>query len=211
MAVGSYIVRISNAKGLSNSVSFTVQANTPAITSIVPNPAKQGAVITINGLDFTATGNDLQVSNDGGKTFYSQGKINSNGTSITFTIPPAIAVWVGSHFLRVSNANGTSNSVPLTVNNPKVAPSNLVARMSTTIGKVNLSWTDNSTIESGFQIERAVDANSSSFSVIATSKANTVSYIDDLNTVTLPSNSEAYRVRAVFLTVHSPITVMWLR
>jgi|GEM_PF-2158561 len=44
------------------------------------------------------------------------------------------------------------------------------------LGKITLSWADNSTVEDGFKIERSTDG--SSFSQIATAGANTTSYTD---------------------------------
>jgi hypothetical protein len=43
-------------------------------------------------------------------------------------------------------------------------------------GQVNLTWTDNSNNETGFQVERST--NGSTFAVIATTAANTTSYRD---------------------------------
>jgi hypothetical protein len=70
------------------------------------------------------------------------------------------------------------------------APSGLVAT-AVSRSRINLSWTDNSTNESGFRIERST--NGTSFSQIATVGANTTSYAS----TGLQSNRiYYYRVRA---------------
>lgn len=75
---------------------------------------------------------------------------------------------------------------------PPAAPTGLqLTSVSST--RIDLSWTDNSNNESGFQIERA-PGGSSSFVLIATTISNTTSYQDHGLT---PSTPYTYRVRAV--------------
>jgi len=59
--------------------------------------------------------------------------------------------------------------------------------------QVNLSWSENSTNEDGFQIERCAGAGCASFAKIAETGANATSYID---TPVSSSTSYSYRVRA---------------
>lgn len=66
-------------------------------------------------------------------------------------------------------------SAPASTPNPD-APSHLVA-LSPVAGKVSLSWNDNSTNETGFQIWRST--NGTSFTMIATAAANSNAYADN--------------------------------
>jgi fibronectin type 3 domain-containing protein len=62
---------------------------------------------------------------------------------------------------------------------PPTAPINLTASVSS--NRVNLAWTDRSTDETGFQIERS--ANGTTFTVLTTTAANVTSYTDSSVTV----------------------------
>ncbi len=72
---------------------------------------------------------------------------------------------------------------------PFAAPGNLKA--SGAKSKATLSWTDNSSVEGGFYVERAISG-SSSFSRIATLGPNSRSYSD----ANLAKGSYNYRVQA---------------
>lgn len=91
-----------------------------------------------------------------------------------------------------SNNGRASASTTNVVPPPPTAPTTL----SLTIvsgSQINLSWTDNSTNETGFRIERCSGASCSSFAEIATTGANATSYS---NTGLTPGTSYTYRVRA---------------
>src|SRR6187551_3813778 len=72
-----------------------------------------------------------------------------------------------------------------------IVPGGLTASALSTSGIV-LNWTDNSTNETGFQIERSLTA-SSGFSLITTTAANTTSYI---SSGLVNSTKYFYRIRA---------------
>ncbi len=72
------------------------------------------------------------------------------------------------------------------------APSILTASAANTT-QINLSWTDNTSSETGFKIERCEGAGCSSFAEIAVVAANIVTYQD---TTVCNSTSYSYRVRA---------------
>jgi titin len=82
-----------------------------------------------------------------------------------------------------------SGSTPPT---PPAAPSGLTAQVVSS-GQINLAWTDNSTDEAGFYIERCSGLDCSNFAQIATVGANVTSYS---NTGLTASTSYSYRVRA---------------
>jgi FtsP/CotA-like multicopper oxidase with cupredoxin domain len=87
----------------------------------------------------------------------------------------------------------TVQSVPsaVMVVSPPAAPSNLTAVVAGPPLQVNLAWTDNSTDESGFRIERA--NGNGVFATIATVAANVTSYG---NATVLPGATYTYRVFA---------------
>lgn len=91
----------------------------------------------------------------------------------------------GGHFVSTFELNP----------NAPAAPSLLLA-LPTPAGKIALAWTDNSSNESGFKIERSVDG--LVFSEIASVGPNKVSYHD-----TAPPGPSYYRVRAFNAAGHS--------
>jgi hypothetical protein len=92
-----------------------------------------------------------------------------------------------------AGASSTSSTVNVTVTNPAAliaAPTNLVA-VAASRSKINLTWADNATNETGYQIERST--NGINFSLIATKAANVKSYTSS----SLVRNTRYYyRVRA---------------
>jgi hypothetical protein len=100
----------------------------------------------------------------------------------------SISVTVGSVTMTIPATGPVTN----------VAPSNLTAATTDQQeGETNLSWTDNSSNETGFTVERALAG--SSFTQIASLPANTTSYTDDGPSGGLPPETNfQYRVRAVF-------------
>jgi hypothetical protein len=99
--------------------------------------------------------------------------------------------------VRAANANGDSayssaaESMSATCPPPApAAPSGLTAVLSSS--SINLTWTDNSTTETGFKVERSANAGST-WSQIFLSAANAVSYSDSGLTC---GTTYVYRVRA---------------
>lgn len=76
-----------------------------------------------------------------------------------------------------------------------VAPSSLTATVSTTspTSSIVLTWTDGSSIETGFEIERRNVTASTSFALIATTTANVAGFTD---TGLASSTTYQYRIRA---------------
>ena len=98
--------------------------------------------------------------------------------------------------VRAFNAGGNSSytfpvaSVVMPVTVVPVAPSNLMASASSTTAVLN--WTDASTNEDGFAVERSLNDEFGSFTEIATTTRNVVTYTD----LDLTSGTYYYRVRA---------------
>lgn len=83
---------------------------------------------------------------------------------------------------------------------PPAAPSGLVAT-AVSASQINLAWTDNSTDETSFKIERCTGSGCADFAQIASVGANATSYS---NTGLQPSTTFSYRVRASNSGVDSP-------
>ena len=105
-----------------------------------------------------------------------------------------------SYSYRVLAYNSTGDSVysniasATTQASPTVpaAPSNLTAKVVSK-SQINLTWTDNSTNETGFKIERCTGTSCSNFAQIATVVANVTTYS---NTGLARNTAYKYRVRA---------------
>jgi GH18 family chitinase len=99
--------------------------------------------------------------------------------------------------VRAENAGGnsaysnTANATTQGTGTTPAAPSNLSATASST-SQINLSWSDNSSNETSFRVERSADG-SSSWTSIATVGANVTTYS---NTGLSASTTYHYRVRA---------------
>ncbi len=94
----------------------------------------------------------------------------------------AIGATSVSDFSNTASA-ATSYLMPAQITNLQAAYS---------AGAVNITWTDNATNETHFDVERAEDGVSTAFEVIATLGPNSTSYVD---TTTLTGTSYTYRIR----------------
>lgn len=100
----------------------------------------------------------------------------------------ASATWATSSFRGGIAAELKAASVPTA----PTAPSNLTATAGGT-DEIDLTWTDNSSDETGFELERSLDG-STGWTQIATPAANAVSATD---TGLSPGTEYFYRIRAV--------------
>ncbi len=91
-----------------------------------------------------------------------------------------------------SAASNTAVATTQTGSTLPAAPSNLVATAASA-SQINLTWTDNSTNETGFKIERCLALNCTNFAQIATIGANVRTYSD---TGLLRGRRYRYLVRA---------------
>jgi hypothetical protein len=137
----------------------------------------------------------LTFAKTGGPAWLS---VASNGALIG--IPGAADVGLNTFTVSVSDGRGGSDAATLQINvvGQLAAPSNLVG---TPVGlkRIDLSWTDNSTNESGFKIERS--NNGTKFSQIATLQAGTTTFA---NTGLRRGKTYLYRVRAYNSIGNSP-------
>lgn len=105
---------------------------------------------------------------------------------------PASTLQIGAVLSAGTKGARLSRIAVVITYTPLAVPSNLsAATISQT--RIDLSWTDNSTNEDGFKIERSAVGASGSWSQIASTMANTVSYSD----ASLSANTTyQYRIRA---------------
>lgn len=102
-----------------------------------------------------------------------------------------------TYFYRVKATNGygssaySNESSTTTAPAPLTAPSGLTGTQDASLIQINLSWTDNSTDETAFAVERKLST-SGSYTHLATTSANATTYND--NTVTGGATYN-YRVR----------------
>ncbi len=109
----------------------------------------------------------------------------------TIALILATLFFIGCSTSNDSNGNSTTTVVPVT-------PSNLVGLVVTN-SKIKLSWTDNSTNETGFKIERKTGAGN--YTIIATVNTDIISY-SDLGLT--PNTTYTYRVYSYNATGNSP-------
>jgi len=144
-----------------------------------PSPSNGATNISItNDLNWTAgsgaTSHDVYFG-----TNSSPGTGESNGNQTGTTYDPGTLSNNTTYYWRIDekNASGTTTG---TVWNfitapPPAAPTNLKATAAST-SQINLQWTDNSTDETGFKIQRKVGTGA--YEQVATVWANVTSYLD---------------------------------
>jgi titin len=179
---------------------FTILKNAPSNsppTVTLTSPAEgatflEPATITVTADASDADGTVSEVNFYSGTTLI--GTDSSSAFSITWN-----NVAAGNYTLTAiatDNLGLMTTSVPvhITVNPPPappVAPGNLSAT-AVSSNRIDLAWSDNSTNETGFAIERSTDG--VNFSQITTVAANLTSYS---NTGLAASTTYFYRVRAL--------------
>ena len=228
LAAGNYsdtvsFVNSSNGNGnTTRGVALTVNALSPAVLSVAPtgglsssgyqggpfSPASQVYTLQNTGslsLNWTASKTASWVTLSS-----SSGSLTPGGSvSVTVSINSgANSLAAGSYsdtvsFTNTTNGNGnTTRGVALTVNTLILnAPGSLTATQVSGPA-VRLNWTDTSTNEEGFAIERAVKSgnNWGAYSQIATVGADTATYTN----TGVSKKSYRYRVRSYRGTNYSP-------
>jgi predicted phage tail protein len=181
----TYYYRI-RAPGVNNSSAYSVEANATTSPALNAPSALTATAVSSTQIDLAWTDNS---SNETGFEVYSSTTSGSGFTLLTTTAANATtysntglsASTAYYYQVRAINASGetaftseatattTSGTVPL-------APTTL-ATTSATSSAIALSWSDNSSNETGFQIERSVDGNTA-FSLLTTTAASATTYTD---------------------------------
>ncbi len=170
-----------------------IVGTTPAAPSNATATLQAGPQILVAWTDNSTneTGFVIQRSINGG-TFATLVTTGANITSYTDT-----TVTLGNTYqYRVAAVNGAVSSAYATTNSVTVAfaptaPSNAAATLQAG-PQILVAWTDSSTNETGFVIQRSV--NGGAFATLVTTSANITSYTD---TTVTPGNTYQYRVAAV--------------
>lgn len=195
-------VRCGNAGGFSaysTALSATTLPTAPSAPSGLAATAASAAQINLAWVDNATneTGYSVERSADG-VTFTVIASLGANVTSYSNTGLAASTLYY--YRVRASNTGGnsaysavastkTQASTPSLTSAP-AAPSGLTLTAASR-SQINLKWTDNSTKESGFLIERST--NGTSWSQIASTGANVITYS---NTGLKANTLYYYRVRA---------------
>lgn len=187
---GAYSIMVSNAFGTTTSspATLTVPDSAPVILaqpqSLTANPGQTAT------FSLTAIGS-LPLSY---RWYFNTNTLLNAATNSTLTLTNVQPSDAGIYAVVISNHVGVtaSSNVTLTVSSVPLAPSGLTVT-AVPGNEVDLSWIDNSTVETGFEIERAPDAGGP-WSPLTTVGANVTVYPD---TTVTTNNTYWYRVRAV--------------
>ena len=195
-----YRVRATNSLGdssYSNTASATTQSlGAPAAPSNLNASALSSSDITLTWTDNSTNESNfkLERSASAGGTFIQIALLAANSTSYTNSGLSAGTAYF--YRIRATNATGDSaysNTASATTptSGPPAAPSNLTAT-ATSSSTITLTWSDNSTNETGFKVERAPSA-TGVYAQVGTPAAGSSNY-NDLGLAA--STTYLYRVRA---------------
>ncbi len=170
--------------------------------SVAPSKVTHGQTFTIDTPDVTSISQVTWIRLPSMTHHFNQ---NQGINKLTFTkTPTGLSVTApssgnlappGPYMLFILNGSGVPSVAKIvTLENvtPPLAPGNLVANAGSAT-QVTLTWTDTSTNEAGFKIERCVGSTCTSFVEIGQTTAGTASYSDVGLTA---STTYRYRVRA---------------
>jgi len=193
----TYYYRIRAFNGSINS-SFTAQVTTttsaPAAPTNLVAIAASATQINLTWVDAASneTGFQLESSTTAGTGFVQIATLGVNNTSFNNTALVANT----TYYYRIRAVNGAGNSlysaeVSASTSIPLVPVSVTTTASSST--RVNLTWTDASNNETGFQIERSTTSGSG-FLLVSTTAANAVSFS---NSALTANTTYYYRMRAI--------------
>lgn len=198
----SYRVRASNGAGTS-AYSNVASATTATVTTI-PAPPSGLTATPISGARISLTWTDNATNEDGFQVERCEGagcanfshysNLPANGTNLqTAPLTPAT-----SYSFRVRSFNGAgssaySASASATTGPVLAAPSGLTATVVSS-SRIDLSWTDNSSNEDGFVLQRCTGAGCTNFASLVSLGVNATTHS---NTGLTASTSYSYRIAAL--------------
>jgi hypothetical protein len=152
-------------------------ATTPAPPSNLTATAASSTQINLAWTDRANNETGFRIERSADGTTFTQ--IAAVGTNITKYANTGLSGSTKYYYrVRAYNSSGNSaysNTATATIGLP-AAPTNLTASEVGNSGQVDLRWRDNSSNETGFQVERST--NGSTFGIITTTAANVTSYRD---------------------------------
>jgi hypothetical protein len=183
------------------------EASVPTITDAWTNspPAAPSGltatVVSVSQVNLSWTSNStnqtgFKVERDTNSGFPNPTLLAITAANVTSYADTSVSVGVTYYYrVRATNAYGdsaNSNTASATVTGVPAAPSGLTAAVAGS--QVNLSWTSNSTNQTGFKVERATNNTfTQNLTLLATTAANVTSYTDASAS---PGVTYYYRVRA---------------
>jgi subtilisin family serine protease len=181
----------------------------PAAPSNLTAAAISSSQINLSWTDNSSNETSFRIERCTGATCTAFSEIAAVGPNVT-TYQNTTGLVAGTTYqYRVIAANGTGPSTPsnvaqattLTAPSVPAAPSNLTAA-TVSSSQINLSWTDNSSNETSFRIERCTGATCTAFSEIAAVGPNVTTY---QNTTGLVAGT-TYRYRVIAANGTGPST-----
>jgi hypothetical protein len=134
-----------------------------------------------------------------GVTFAVLANVGANATSYSATsLPSGTTYAFRVRAYEGPNTSSPSNTAVATTLAPPPAPTGLTATAVSST-RIDIVWTDNSTYEQGFRVERATGGGA--FAQVAVLSANVTSYS---NTSLAPGTTYSFRVRAYDASNYSP-------
>ena len=182
-------------------ITVTYSASLIAPTNLLLQPSSSTQIDlqwTDNSPDESGFRIERAVDNSGVAGTYAEiATVGANVTAYSSTgLAPGTTYWYRVQAYDLNGASAYTNPASMTTlpPPPPLAPSGLGAQ-ATSATQINLLWTDASTNETGFRIERAPDVGGTAgtYAEIATVAANVTSYS---STALTPSTIYWYRVRA---------------
>jgi hypothetical protein len=216
LAAGTYTATVSIASAVaSNSprtITVTFQVTQPpsiqlSKTTVAFSTIAGGANPTAQTVDVTNSGNGALNGLSTSISYASSQPTGWLAASLgTTTAPATISISAttgtlraGAYTATVSVASAAASNSPRTIavtfnigDAAPAAPSSLTATTASS-SQINLAWTDNSDNETGFRVERCMNASCTSFAEIVITAANVRSY-NDVNLAA--QTTYQYRVRA---------------
>jgi len=122
---------------------------------------------------------ERKTPQSGAETYAQMATVNANVQSFVDSSLVQITTWF--YRVRAFNAGGhsafTNEANATTLPDPPATPANLTT-VTISRNQINLAWTDNSTTENGFRIERKTPQSGGTYSEIVTVAANVKNYSD---------------------------------
>lgn len=159
--------------------------------------ASAGSKYTIT-LNSTAFDSYLYLLDSAGRTLAYNDDVSSRSTNARIIYTPTVSGTLTIHATSYAAEKTGGYTLALSAATPPAAPSNLTgSAISST--RIDLNWSDNSTNETGFKLERKIGS-SGAWSQIATLRANVTGYS---NTRLRSRTTYYYRIRAYNANGHS--------
>ncbi|MCU1284061.1 MAG: Protein sidekick-2 [Acidobacteriales bacterium] len=202
----SYRIRAHNGvgySGYSNTISITTQSALGTPTSLAGTAAAAGTSVALSWTDNSAseTSFSLERCTGSGCTSFAQiATPVTNATSYSDTgLTPGTSYVYRMRAVNINDSpmySAYSGSVTVTTPNVPADASGFTSASASSGASVQLNWTDNSSNETGFKIDRCTGSGCSSWSTKTSPplSPNTITWTDS---TVVPSTTYSYRVTAI--------------